>query len=198
MMSVRHVVVVWCLAWAAASARDEVTVDEMQSSLVVSQLVLSHQSEALQLLVNATETALRLLMKEISCPPPYTRVLDECFFVSKKKLSHSDARTHCQGMGGDLATPRNPYALVSYLYDRGEMFVWLGATDANSVEWRWFDGRLVAADLWVRKSNGNEPSEKNRFGEAEDCCEMWADYHPPLNDAVCNTPKIFACQFNQM
>nr|XP_045594779.1 perlucin-like protein isoform X2 [Procambarus clarkii] len=197
MMSVRHVVVVWCLAWSAASARDEVTVDEMQSSLV-SQLVLSHQSEALQLLVNATETALRLLMKEISCPPPYTRVLDECFFVSKKKLSHSDARTHCQGMRGDLATPRNPYALVSYVYDRGVTFAWLGATDANSAEWRWFDGRLISADLWMRKPDMTEPSGKDDQGKAEDCCEMWADYHPPLNDAVCNDLKIFVCQFNQV
>ncbi|XP_045590120.2 low affinity immunoglobulin epsilon Fc receptor-like [Procambarus clarkii] len=193
MMSVRHVVVVWCLAWAAASASDEAIVDEIRSSLVVSQLVLSHQSEALQLLVNATETVLRLLMKERSCPFPYTRVLDECFYLSTLMLSHSDARTHCQGMGGDLATPSHPYALASYLYDRGSITPSVGGSKTPNNEWRWFDGRPVDRSLWAPY----QPSKINNRLEPEDCLAMWTDKHPPLNDYACVGTNTFVCQLKQ-
>lgn len=41
--------------------------------------------------------------------------MGECFYLSKIGLSWEQARTHCRGMGAELAVPRHLYGLKSYV-----------------------------------------------------------------------------------
>ncbi|XP_042865740.1 C-type Lectin CRL-like isoform X2 [Penaeus japonicus] len=125
------------------------------------------------------------------CPYPYEQVLDECFFLSKISLNWNEARQYCQGMQGDLATPKNVYALKSYALDRysGENEVWLGSTDKHKEgQWKWLDGRPVDKGEW----HSGQPDDSER---REDCLDLRLNWHPPFNDYRCNVAQRFMCQF---
>ncbi|XP_063590398.1 perlucin-like [Penaeus indicus] len=124
------------------------------------------------------------------CPYPYKQVLDECFFLSKVSLNWNQARQYCQGMQGDLATPRNVYALKSFIIDTaGEVTeAWLGATDQSSEgTWNWLDGRPIASDF-----AGGQPDDA---GGNEDCLDIRLKWHPTLNDYQCGVAQRFVCQY---
>ncbi|XP_027220609.2 perlucin [Penaeus vannamei] len=125
------------------------------------------------------------------CPYPYQQVLDECFYVSKVSLNWNQARQYCQGMQGDLATPRNVYALKSYVIETGAAStqVWLGATDQSSEgTWKWLDGRPITSD-WANGMPDN-------YSGNENCLDLRIKWHPPLNDSVCEVAERFVCQYN--
>nr|XP_053648745.1 uncharacterized protein LOC128699922 [Cherax quadricarinatus] len=66
------------------------------------------------------------------CPYPYTRVLDECFYLSLHSLHWYEAREHCQGMSGDLASPKHIDALKTYIINTAGLYIQLIMCNKNT------------------------------------------------------------------
>nr|XP_053653938.1 perlucin-like isoform X2 [Cherax quadricarinatus] len=164
--------------------------EELRSSMMITQLALSQQAQVLFRMVNGTERVQSSCLEETCCPYPYQRVLDECFYLSTEKLSWSHARQYCHGMKGTLAMPINVYALESFVHDKGgSVFVWLGATDEGQEgEWKWLNGRPIKSEDW----SGSQP---DNYDGNEHCMDLRPEWHPPLNDARCSNKQRFACQY---
>ncbi|XP_042879263.1 perlucin-like [Penaeus japonicus] len=189
---------------------------ELQSAVVVNQLTLSQQTEALKELLNTTrekctcchhealnkatgvlselKDVLTLLAKKSEgtrCPYPYTQVVDECFHAHTKKLTWPQARHVCQGMGGDLAEPKHLYALQTYLAQTyGPGYFWVGGTDADTEgRWHWVSGRPLDPVDWLF-------SRPDNLGGDEHCLEIvMSDYPKLFNDETCSIAQRFICQF---
>ncbi|XP_045615660.1 C-type lectin-like isoform X2 [Procambarus clarkii] len=127
-----------------------------------------------------------------SCPAPYVRLLGgECLFVSKHALSWLQAREHCKGLMGDLATPKNLFILKNYIIHNpdysGISAVFLGGRKYQG-RWWWLDGRQISSEDFAE----GEPN--NYFGR-EDCIDLRLSRHPMLNDNKCNSPTPFVCRY---
>ncbi|XP_069950885.1 hepatic lectin-like [Cherax quadricarinatus] len=175
-----------CVMVAAAHPSD--VKSELHSTLIVNQLLLSQQTELLKEMVNAAQRK-----EGASCPHPYTQVLDECFYLSTHKLTWEQARQHCQGMNGDLASPKHLYALKSFIIsslgnsDIKRVFVG-GKDEHKNRHFKWLDGRVIVSNYWI----AGEPNNK---GGSEFCVNLYTDHHPSLNDVSCSHHYIFACQY---
>ncbi|KAK8748923.1 hypothetical protein OTU49_015593 [Cherax quadricarinatus] len=112
----RLITVLWVVA-AADVEVSTVSQDELRSAVIVNQLLLSQQTDILKELLNNTQHN-----QGPYCPYPYTQVLDECFYLSTHKLTMEKGRQHCQGMMGDLATPKHPYALKSFIINKNSWY----------------------------------------------------------------------------
>ncbi|XP_063614171.1 uncharacterized protein LOC134787342 isoform X2 [Penaeus indicus] len=135
---------------------------------------------------NCTVTAI-----ELPCPEPFIKVGSECFHLSDSGRVFDEARAFCLGLGGDLASPADVPALRDYVIDKGQtLAVWLGASDRDiEGDWQWFDGSPIKAEDWY----WNAPN--NGFG-LEHCMVLRPDFDPPLNDAECDRPKKFVCEYD--
>nr|XP_053641773.1 C-type lectin domain family 4 member G-like [Cherax quadricarinatus] len=166
--------------------------EELLSTMIVNQLLLSQQTEVLKELLKASTQQTQCL----TCPQPYTKILDECFFLSHHKLTWAKARQHCQGMSGDLATPKHILALKSFVQEKkGNDYVFVGARGSvgskngqGSRPFKWIDGRLVASSDWY-------PGEPNNLTHDEFCVSLRITYHPVLIDISCSEELQFACQY---
>ncbi|XP_050738789.1 C-type lectin domain family 4 member F-like [Eriocheir sinensis] len=126
------------------------------------------------------------------CPLPYWRLGDECFYVNRYlRVSWSEARHFCRGLGGDLAQPRivatlRAALLMKYPEDHNR-FVWVGASEAGGTEgnWLWMSGLGVRAEDWAL----DQPDGGN-----ENCVVLSRDEHPSLHDSPCYTHTTFICQ----
>nr|XP_045610112.1 galactose-specific lectin nattectin-like isoform X1 [Procambarus clarkii] len=127
-----------------------------------------------------------------ACPYPYTKVISECFYAHQKKLTWSQARRVCQGMGGHLAEPVHPYGLQAYLaHSYGPGYFWVGGTDEGAEgSWHWVkSGRSIDAADWLF----SRPD--NRAGN-EHCLEIvMSDYPGLYNDETCSVSQRFICQY---
>ncbi|XP_069935605.1 C-type lectin-like [Cherax quadricarinatus] len=182
-----------CVMVAAAHPNDlGVNPEELHSTLIANQLLLSQQTELLKEMVNAAQRNKGNCPEGASCPHPYTQVLDECFYLSPHKLTWEKARQHCQGMMGDLASPKHPYALKSFILNllgTGDIVVFLGGQDENkNRHFKWLDGRVIANNYWY-------PGEPNNSGGSEFCVNLMNSLHPLLNDVSCTADHLFACQY---
>ncbi|XP_042207799.1 alpha-N-acetylgalactosamine-specific lectin-like [Homarus americanus] len=181
-----------CLTVSTVVTEDNDVIHEMRSTMVVSQLMLAEQTAVLQELLNASRSTLRFFAEESSCPYPYKKVLDECFYVCGKKVTFDQARQHCQGMAGDLAHPKHLHALLSLLFEYEQIIggnVWMGATDSHQENtWLWPDGSPVLK--WGR----GEPSRLNSASVKEDCLELRLETNMLLNDVICTKKMPFVCQ----
>lgn len=170
------------------------TQQELESAVILSQLALSHQAEVFVELLNATQHHLSSFYQGGYCPYPYTKVLDECFYLSAYELNWSEARLTCQGMTGDLATPRHLYALKAFIIEKTgkeepPLEVFVGAKYFHEEgEWRWLDGRTMDSSNW-------SPGEPNNNGGKEHCVDMWMKKHPMMNDRSCSSQRRFVCQY---
>ncbi|XP_063601595.1 collectin-11-like [Penaeus indicus] len=131
-------------------------------------------------------------MLSVECPPPYFRVMSECFYVhTSHHLPWTQARAFCQGMAGDLAQPRYLNALLAVVaekYKSGPSHLWLGASDLeNEGTFRWLSGEVVTTG-WRE----NQPDDA--VGD-EDCLEMWTAKFPSLSDKQCHLNSAFICQY---
>ncbi|XP_042211996.1 type-2 ice-structuring protein-like [Homarus americanus] len=146
---------------------------------------LAQHSQALQLLLNVTT---RLLTQDRECPPPFRRVMNECFFPGKNPLTWDEARQHCRGMGGDLAAPEHLYALKSF-FATEMSYLWIGGTkDIVEDQWRWVTGEALRPGDWCRGS------PEITVG-ARDCIYMELDCHPPLRSGSCLGSRKYICQY---
>ncbi|XP_053631448.2 C-type lectin lectoxin-Phi1-like isoform X2 [Cherax quadricarinatus] len=126
---------------------------------------------------------------DICCPYPYTQVLDECFYLSSHSLKWHEARIHCQGMHGDLASPKHIYALKSYIMTKaGLLNVYVGGKKNHPGyrEWTWVDGRKIHISEWAH-------GEPNNFMERELCTNLEMEKYPMLNDDSCPPRWRAAC-----
>ncbi|XP_071543730.1 echinoidin-like [Panulirus ornatus] len=180
------------LVVAATAVNDsEPAINEMRSAIFMINIALSQQAQILKELGNTTHA----IMQERHCPPPYSRILDECFYVSPHSLSWDNARQHCQGLDGDLATPERVFALFSFLLDSGVPVttrVWVGATDIQlEGKWEWLSGSPIHTSDWAS-------GQPNNYDGAQDCLDFLMNEHPPLNDDSCSSKYRFACQHKDL
>ncbi|KAK8721663.1 hypothetical protein OTU49_012687, partial [Cherax quadricarinatus] len=133
------------------------------------------------------------------CPYPYKQVLDECFHLSTHRLTWNNARQHCQGMMGDLASPKNLYALKTFIIDETginsyetlqtiPVFVG-GADEGENRQFKWVNGEAINSSNWA-------PGEPNNKHNSEFCVEMFLHSHPSLNDESCVSERQFVCQYH--
>ncbi|XP_042871229.1 C-type lectin domain family 4 member M-like isoform X2 [Penaeus japonicus] len=118
----------------------------------------SQSQESLQL-VEALTTALKELTNapfsaRFSCPPPFTRIIGECFYFNHihPMLTWDDARYVCQSAGGDLAEPEHFGALYLFLYTQrkgNDHRLRLGAKVDDTGTWKWVSGRPVEDVIWL-------------------------------------------------
>nr|XP_053648761.1 uncharacterized protein LOC128699942 [Cherax quadricarinatus] len=98
--------------------------NELKGILTRMESILTNTSENTRRLATAVLHNFNCTEK-ICCPYPYSRVVDECFYVSSISLNWPDARQYCQGMTGDLASPRNLYGLKSFIISTAGLYVLL-------------------------------------------------------------------------
>ncbi|XP_064117702.1 uncharacterized protein LOC135223127 [Macrobrachium nipponense] len=169
-------------------------VDQLRSAVAVSQLILAQQAQFFKELINITKSKGNCIdargTNNVECPYPFTKVVDECFYVSKTGLAWHPARHHCQGMGGDLAAPSNLYALKAHLLEtRGPKLLWIGGIDHGiNGGWQWVTGEVVDTEEWsTTRPNNNRPTEN--------CLTIRRDFHPALTNIPCHKAQYFACQY---
>ncbi|XP_037793054.1 C-type lectin domain family 17, member A-like [Penaeus monodon] len=131
-----------------------------------------------------------------ACPAPFFPVMSQCFWTSTKyELSWDDARSFCQQMGGDLATPLYLNALMVYLqdhYSAGKEFH-LGASDLEEEgNWNYLSGRPVDPRGWMPGEPNDPAHDQNCLNF---CFEGCTASYPPLNDQYCHRKKNFVCEF---
>nr|UGZ35781.2 C-type lectin [Cherax quadricarinatus] len=160
--------------------------NEIRSSLIVNQLLLAEQTEILKQLLSNSQRR-----QGSDCPYPYTKVLDQCFYLSKLKRPYGKARQYCKEMMGDMATRKHLYALAAFAVDKNVYHhVFMGIRDeTKNGEFSWIDGTPVSSSDWA-------PGEPNRRG-VEMCASMHPSYQPPLFDIPCHSHLFFICQYNQ-
>ncbi|XP_063603494.1 type-2 ice-structuring protein-like [Penaeus indicus] len=195
-------------AFSAAFAIPVPGDDDLRSAVAVSKLVLAQQAVFFRELINATRERTNGCAPHVrsemsaSCPSPFANIMGECFYLSKILLTWDQARTHCLGMGADLAVPRHLYGLKSYVVGQnGPTASWVGAQEiemeepeATDVEakneesrWQWVDGSVVDPEFFFSKPPNRRPNQKV-------CFELRKDRHPPLEFKTCNVPQKFICQ----
>ncbi|XP_071551799.1 perlucin-like protein [Panulirus ornatus] len=137
---------------------------------------------------------------ECVCPPPYARVMDQCYYANKfHELQWEEAHRFCQGMGGELAQPRHVNALLVFLletYGKNVSRWYLGGTDADEEgNWRWIRGEPVSHGEWSQgEPNGN--TEENCLEFCFVCQGNENPFpYPALNDEACDTRLNFVCEF---
>ncbi|XP_037783614.1 type-2 ice-structuring protein-like [Penaeus monodon] len=197
-------------ALAAALAIPVPENDDLRSAVAVSKLVLAQQAVFFRELINATRERtsgcaphVRSEMS-VSCPSPFANVMGECFYLSKILLTWDQARTHCLGMGAELAVPRHLYGLKSFVVgENGPIVSWVGAQEseveepeATDVEaksdesrWQWVDESVVEPELFYSKPPSRRPNHKI-------CIELRKDRHPALEFKTCTTSQRFICQLH--
>ncbi|KAK7071231.1 hypothetical protein SK128_000323 [Halocaridina rubra] len=127
----------------------------------------------------------------VECEMPFFPVKSECFYVNKyKRVSWSEARKFCKGLGSDLAEPNRVNTLRAMLLDKypedSSKFFWVGASE-NGVEgnWTWISSRRVQPADW----GTGQPDGGN-----ENCVVLSRDDYPPLHDSPCYTHTMFICE----
>ncbi|XP_068229300.1 uncharacterized protein [Palaemon carinicauda] len=132
-----------------------------------------------------------------SCPPPYSHVLGECFYLHMyiPLMTWKQAQTFCKQAGGILAEPKHFGALVAHVFNLGmaeNIFkgifnrVWVGGERLapNSTEFKWTSGRPIdnpVTDIPVGSGN---------------CIMMTMQDNVPfqLEAKDCDTKTHYACQ----
>ncbi|XP_069184309.1 C-type lectin lectoxin-Phi1-like [Procambarus clarkii] len=179
MMAGFKVVVVWWLTMGGRVAAVYIPRRELQ---------LSQRPQAASYLDTTAFQAENVCETEPCCPYPYMQVLDECFYVSNKTLSWTEARQYCLRMQGDLATPKHVYALVSFINNiKGPTPLWIGGTDKGSEGvWQWVDGRPIITDEWsVGNPSDNYGPTPLWIGGTDKGSEgvwQWVDGRPIITD----------------
>nr|WNH24665.1 lectin 4 [Procambarus clarkii] len=179
---------------AGQPVTEEPALEELRSAVIVSQLTLSQQTEVLKELLTASRQR-DSCPQGPTCPYPYTLVLDKCFYFSPHTATWEAARRHCQGMMGDLATPKHLYAIRSFLLDAAkverfdDVYLFVGVRDFGSnLSWKWLDGRPVdAADFYPGEPHSNDGKE---------CGAFRMHYAPMLIDTLCSYSFRFLCQYH--
>nr|XP_045586292.1 C-type lectin domain family 17, member A-like [Procambarus clarkii] len=169
--------------------------EELSSAEIDSQITLPHQIATRRQLPSITTRRLDQFPQDPTCPYPYTLVLDKCFYFSPHTATWEAARRHCQGMMGDLATPKHLYAIRSFLLDVAkverfdDVYLFVGVRDVESnLSWKWLDGRPVdAADFYPGEPNSND---------GKVCGAFRMHYAPMLIDTLCSYSFRFLCQYH--
>lgn len=127
----------------------------------------------------------------VKCEPPFFAVKSECFYVNKyKRVSWSEARNFCKGLGSDLAEPLRVNSLRAVLLDKfpqdAYKFFWIGAMESiGEGNWTWLSSRPLQTSDWAR----GQPDGGN-----ENCVVLSRDDYPPLHDSPCYTHTMFICE----
>ena len=141
------------------------------------------------------------------CPCPVT-VLDlawnhvAAYMVCDTPSSWQDARSACQSVGMDLATPAydneyepsQVYLAANTLYPTSTSF-WMGATDIDAEgTWKWLDGELLSdqggGDVWF-------PGQPDDDGD-QDCGVLSLDGTPRyFYDAGCGDLLPYVCDIDR-
>lgn len=130
-----------------------------------------------------------------SCPPPFSRVGAECFFVSvEEMLGWDDARRECGRLGGDLASPRDLPTLRDFLTGVQEPpeYLWVGGTMQEDGAWVWTSGPQAGVHLDMSKDTWNEevPSGSGR------CMGLFGQSSYRAYNYDCNEKDFFVCQYH--
>ncbi|XP_068236631.1 perlucin-like [Palaemon carinicauda] len=141
---------------------------------------------------NSPERNLRTSNEEPTCPPPFFQVMFECFYIHvHHHLTWWQARDFCRDMGGDLAEPSHPSALIAVVMQKhgtGPYHFWLGASDLKQQgNFTWLSGNPV--------DSGWRPGQPDNEGGVEDCLELWPSKYPSYCDKNCYSPCAFICQY---
>jgi len=115
-----------------------------------------------------------------------------CYRYFPDKKSWGDARSHCQSLGGDLASTADA-AENSFAHSliQGDNAPWTGLNDqASEGSWKWCDGTPAP---WLNWNSG----EPNNSGN-EDCMHLYhypgQPYDKKWNDANCGSAYPFLCE----
>ncbi|KAG7155494.1 C-type lectin 1-like [Homarus americanus] len=164
-----------------------VNMEEMSLTLKRMQQSLSQQAWALYQMLDLSRKY-HICAQEPCCPPPFARVIDECFYLSLNNLTWQQARQHCRGMDGLLAKPKRVFALKSFLMGKaGPNTVFLGGQQHDGI-WTWVDGSSINPSAWTEGYPSNWTTQENQ------CIVMKQDNHPPLSTQPCSAVKQFICQ----
>ncbi|CAL4060355.1 unnamed protein product, partial [Meganyctiphanes norvegica] len=139
-----------------------------------------------------------------SCPASYIQVGNQCFSIKSEKKNWSNARTVCQGEGGDLAAPSDLNLLKPIIAENtNATYLWLGGSDSVTPgTWKWVSGTPVtnswfpghpAANnscLTLPMSDGVVVSDDSCNKTFSFVCEVKSNVAPVIinSDKVCSSP----------
>ena len=113
-------------------------------------------------------------------------------FVTKEKLSWTEARSWCNRSGADLATiiNKDEQQLMKDKLPKREQGFWIGLNDIkNETDFKWVDGTPYRFKNWnIRQPSG---------GRKENCVELHIDNsntQAKWNDNICSTKLHFICR----
>ncbi|ELT87525.1 hypothetical protein CAPTEDRAFT_92673 [Capitella teleta] len=110
-----------------------------------------------------------------------------CLLINHEVLTWHDARSHCLGLGGDLASipgAIDQTYISAMVMDTSSSF-WVGGSNVDkSSGWKWSDGSAFAHFYW----NENQPSDHE-----DSCVEFVAD-NSRWNDGSCVDLRASICK----
>ncbi|XP_053648058.1 perlucin-like protein [Cherax quadricarinatus] len=133
---------------------------------------------------------------EESCPFPFSSVRQECFYLSRVLRNWTEARHYCRKLGGDLATPTNPFVLYTYvveqdaIIDEVDKHVWIGGKKSlDGVTWKWtnMEATVIDGGLWHPELPDARPDA--------DCVYIHSGNARPLANFPCSDAYRFMCQY---
>ena len=145
---------------------------------------------------------------ESNCTAGWTYYGSSCYYVKDTPtLKQSDARQHCQNLGGDLAIIKSEkqndfiFSLIQGQNTFTKWGAWIGIQRKADGKFYWIDNTPVdgSYSIWADR-------EPNNAGGSENCVQMygqdslrkkWNDFSCDLGSHVTNAPVIL-CQKPQV
>ncbi|XP_044077015.1 macrophage mannose receptor 1-like [Siniperca chuatsi] len=79
------------------------------------------------------------------CPPDWKKFNSKCYsIINNQKVTWDEGRTHCQSMGGHLASIPSRHVevfLITQMADKPTSDLWIGFRSLNGGQYYWTDGR---------------------------------------------------------
>nr|ADK27312.1 C-type lectin [Procambarus clarkii] len=136
-----------------------------------------------------------------SCPEPFVRIGEGCYYLSQTAMTWSEARGYCQdllpGEDADLAvfeTYCNDYShIASYALNTETPYLWVGGTDeGHEGFWNWVVGRPV--NLLATYWREHEPESNTSYN-----CIAFESIYESINrmrltSYSCSISELFLCQ----
>ncbi|XP_034044871.1 C-type lectin domain family 4 member E-like isoform X2 [Thalassophryne amazonica] len=127
------------------------------------------------------------------CPTGWTRIRNQCYFISTQSKPWTESRADCLSKGADLVVINNQRKQVDlYQLENLNDAFWIGLFyEETSGIFKWVDGTALNTSYWQQ----GQP-DRGRFLKVENCIEIFKPFHilSNWNDLNCNVRRHWICE----
>ncbi|XP_061883227.1 type-2 ice-structuring protein-like [Entelurus aequoreus] len=119
------------------------------------------------------------------CPPDWHQHNNRCFYFQSSTKNWVNAETHCQTMGGNLASIHHGDE-HNFLQTLTQSEAWIGGSDCQTPgSWFWIDGTGVSGTFWCPQKPDNT--------QQECCLKTNTQIGKCWDDTACDTLLPYVC-----